>query len=137
LTRAISAKCSGFAPYFSMYSMPALPKIWAVMGPFSHPAQNQPSVPTAYNTSFLDHKLNRLIKRRGMLREMILQRPYRISPPPFFSGAMVPASICSHPTHKTQSALPPRIAFLPIQSAVLPVEQLLFTFTIGICVIPS
>ena len=48
-----------------------------------------------------------------------------------------PFSIFSNPTASAQSTRPPRTAWRARKSAEEPVEQLLFTFTIGIPVSPS
>jgi hypothetical protein len=48
-----------------------------------------------------------------------------------------PGYILSNPRHKTQFAYPDLIACIPKCRAAEPVQQLLFTFIIGIPVIPT
>src|ERR1041384_1125414 len=48
-----------------------------------------------------------------------------------------PGSICSKPTTRTHSAMPPAIACAPSMRAELPVEQLLLTLNTGMPVRPS
>lgn len=48
----------------------------------------------------------------------------------------LPGAICSNPRAKVHSARPPRTVLLAWYKAVDPVEQLLFTFVIGMPVRP-
>jgi len=62
--------------------------------------------------------------------EIALIRSRNIAP-------MAPGCICSNPSASAQSTAPLSTAWRARNSAEEPVEQLLFTFTIGIPVMPT
>ena len=105
----IQAKCSGFEPYFSMWSRPALPNICGANG---------------------DSSGSRTSNMRIMCLSSAVVRSVYFIP-------SEPCSIFSKPTASAQSTRPPWTAWRARNSAEEPVEQLLLTLTTGMPVRPS
>ena len=102
-------KCSGVLPYFCICSTPALPKIFGADGPF----------PDGWSSESRMKNVS-----RGTV--LSLKNVYRD-----------PVNIFSNPNARAHSAIPDLTALAARNKALLPVEQLLLTFTTGMPVMPT
>ena len=108
----IFARCSTPPPYFLKYSVAAAPKMRGIGGPRFESGDARAAVASSGPTG-LGRSGNADVLPSG------------------------PGAMRSKPSASTQRASPARTSVAACTSAVLPVEQLLFTFVIGMPVRPS